>query len=98
MTPQFLFQNSLEKQIIIRYILRVLRNEKYCGDLIQKKTYTPSYLTHEKKYNRGTEELVVIRDHHEPIFSREMFDMVNSNELALIFKDGKLIIQPNPIN
>ena len=55
-------------------ILRVLRNEKYCGDLVQKKTYTPSYLTHEKRYNRGEEELVVLRDHHEPIIGRELFD------------------------
>jgi DNA invertase Pin-like site-specific DNA recombinase len=54
-------------------ILRILKNEKYCGDLVQKKTYTPDYLSHEKKYNRGEEELVVIRDHHEAIVSREMF-------------------------
>ena len=25
-------------------ILRVLKNEKYCGDLVQQKTYTASYL------------------------------------------------------
>ena len=55
-------------------ILRALRNEKYCGDLIQKKTYTPDYLSHDKKYNRGEEEFVVLRDHHEPIISRELFD------------------------
>ncbi len=55
-------------------ILRILRNEKYCGDLVQKKTFTPSYLTHEKKYNKGEEEFVVLHDHHEPIISREMFD------------------------
>ncbi len=55
-------------------ILRVLRNEKYCGDLIQKKTYTPDYLSHEKKYNRGQEEYVILRDHHEPIISREAFE------------------------
>ena len=36
-------------------ILRVLRNEKYVGDLLQKKTYTPNYLTHAKKYNHGEE-------------------------------------------
>ena len=36
-------------------ILRLLRNEKYCGDLVQKKTYTPDYLSHEKKYNTGQE-------------------------------------------
>lgn len=55
-------------------ILRALRNEKYCGDLIQKKTYTPDYLSHDKKYNRGEEEFVVLRDHHEPIISREIFE------------------------
>ena len=58
-------------------ILRVLRNEKYCGDLVQKKTYTPDFLTHEKKYNRGEDDFVIIRDHHEPIISREMFERAN---------------------
>ncbi|MEY8509686.1 recombinase family protein [Lachnospiraceae bacterium 42-17] len=58
-------------------ILRVIRNEKYCGDLVQKKTYTPDFLSHEKKYNRGQEEFVIIKDHHEPIISRELFDKAN---------------------
>ena len=47
-------------------ILRILQNEKYCGDLVQKKTFTPDYLSHEKKYNRGEEEFVIIKNHHEP--------------------------------
>ena len=55
-------------------ILRILRNEKYCGDLVQKKTYTPDYLTHEKKYNRGQEAYVVLRDHHTPIIPRATFE------------------------
>ena len=55
-------------------ILRILRNEKYCGDLVQKKTYTPDYLTHEKKYNRGQEAHVVLRDHHTPIIPRATFE------------------------
>ena len=58
-------------------ILRVIRNEKYCGDLVQKKTYTPDFLSHEKKYNRGEEEFVIIKDHHEPIISRELFEEAN---------------------
>jgi len=58
-------------------ILRVIRNEKYCGDLVQKKTITPDFLSHEKKYNRGEEEFVIIKDHHEAIISREMFDRAN---------------------
>ena len=55
-------------------ILRILKNEKYCGDLVQQKTFTPDYLTHGKKYNRGEMEFVTIRDHHEPIISREVFE------------------------
>jgi len=58
-------------------ILRVIRNEKYCGDLVQKKTYTPDFLSHEKKYNRGQEEFIIIKDHHEPVISRELFDRAN---------------------
>ena len=58
-------------------ILRVIRNEKYCGDLVQKKTFTPDFLSHEKKYNRGQEEFVILKDHHEPIISRELFDKAN---------------------
>ena len=51
-------------------VTKILKNEKYCGDLIQKKTYTPDYLTHEKKYNHGKEPLVELKDHHEPIIDR----------------------------
>lgn len=57
-------------------ILRILRNEKYCGDLVQQKTYTPDYLTHQKKRNHGEVETVTIRDHHEPIISRKWFESV----------------------
>lgn len=55
-------------------ILRILKNEKYCGDLVQQKTYTPDYLTHGKRYNHGELDLVTIRDHHKPIISREIFE------------------------
>lgn len=55
-------------------ILRVLRNEKYVGDLCQKKTFTPNYLTHDKKYNRGEEEMVYLYDHHQPIIDRELWN------------------------
>ena len=54
-------------------ILRVLKNEKYVGDLCQKKTYTPNYLTHCKKQNQGQEELIYLTDHHTPIISRTLW-------------------------
>ena len=55
-------------------LLRLLRNEKYVGDLLQKKTYTPDYLTHSKKYNKGEEEQVYLKDHHEAIIDRETWE------------------------
>lgn len=57
-------------------ILKVLRNEKYVGDLLQKKTFTPNYLSHSKKYNRGHEDMVYIQDHHEAIIDRKTWDAV----------------------
>ncbi|WP_455582890.1 recombinase family protein [Dysosmobacter sp.] len=57
-------------------VLKILKNEKYCGDLVQKKTYTPDFLSHGKKYNKGQEDFVVLRDHHEPIIDRETWDAV----------------------
>ena len=55
-------------------ILRVLRNEKYVGDLCQGKTFTPDYKTHKKKYQKDTEKRIYIKDHHEPIISRELWE------------------------
>ena len=60
------------------HVLKILKNEKYVGDLVQKKTFTTDYLTHAKKYNHGEEELVVIENHHEPIIDRDLWNMVQS--------------------
>ena len=56
-------------------ILKILKNEKYMGDLVQKKSITPDYLSHKKRPNHGEEELVILRDHHEPIVSRELWEL-----------------------
>ncbi|MCM1054364.1 MAG: recombinase family protein [Bacteroides sp.] len=58
-------------------VLRVLQNEKYCGDLVQGKTYTPDYLTHKRAVNHGESKFYIIENHHEPIISKEVFDKVN---------------------
>ena len=56
-------------------IIKILKNEKYVGDLVQKKTYTPDYLTHEKCINKGQVPQIRIANHHEPIISREIWNM-----------------------
>ena len=55
-------------------VVKILNNEKYVGDLIQKKTFTPDFLTHTKRTNKGEVPFVTIENHHEPIISREVWN------------------------
>jgi len=54
-------------------ILKILKNEKYIGDLVQQKTETPDFLTHKKVKTKNPEKLIIIKNHHEPIIDREVF-------------------------
>ena len=56
-------------------VIKILNNEKYVGDLVQKKTYTPDFLTHAKRTNKGQVPFVTIENHHEPIISREVWNI-----------------------
>lgn len=56
-------------------VIKILNNEKYVGDLVQKKTYTPDFLTHAKRTNKGQIPFVTVENHHEPIVSREVWNM-----------------------
>ena len=55
-------------------VRNILRNEKYCGDVLMQKTITIDYLTHASKINEGEAEQYYIADHHAPIVSREIWD------------------------
>ena len=69
-------------------VVRILKNEKYCGDLIQWKRVCTDYLTKKKAWNDGENPdnpLVTILDHHEPIISREVFEAAKK----LLEKRGK---------
>lgn len=55
-------------------IRNILRNEKYCGDVLMQKTITVDYLTHKTKKNEGEEDQFYIPDHHEPIIDRETWN------------------------
>ena len=55
-------------------VQNILRNEKYCGDVLMQKTITIDYLTHATKINEGEAEQYYIADHHDPIVSRDTWD------------------------
>lgn len=54
-------------------ILQILQNERECGDLLSRKTWTPSYLDHKSKKNKGDKPQYGMKEHHEGIISRDDF-------------------------
>ena len=57
-------------------ILNILKNEKYKGDAILQKYYTPDHLRKVSVRNEGIIDSYYIEDNHSPIVSREMWEQV----------------------
>ena len=54
-------------------VLQQLQNERHCGDVLARKTWTPDYLTHKSKKNRQDRNQYRQTDHHEAIINRDDF-------------------------
>lgn len=54
-------------------ILQILQNERHCGDVLARKTWTPSYLDHKSRKNKQDRNQYRKRGHHEAIISRDDF-------------------------
>ena len=52
-------------------VLGILRNEKYCGDVLCQKTMTLDVFTHKAVKNRGQKKQYFIEGHHEAIIDKE---------------------------
>ena len=61
---------------IISNIKSILTNEKYCGDALLQKTFIKDCISKQVIPNTGQLPKYLIRNHHEAIVSREMFDAV----------------------
>ena len=57
-------------------VRRILKNEKYKGDVLQGKTYTTDPITHKRVINMGEENQYYIKEHHTAIIEPELFDKV----------------------
>lgn len=55
-------------------VAAVLKNERHCGDVLSRKTYTPNYLDHKVKKNRHDRNQYKQSNHHEGIVSHEIFE------------------------
>lgn len=54
-------------------ILQILQNERHCGDILARKTWTPSYLDHLSRKNKNNQNQYRKKDNHEAIVSRDDF-------------------------
>ncbi|WP_041272533.1 recombinase family protein [Desulfitobacterium hafniense] len=54
-------------------VLQVLQNERHCGDVLSRKTWTPNYLDHKSRKNKKDRNQYRDYDHHEAIISRDNF-------------------------
>lgn len=63
----------------------IIRNEKYIGDLLQGKTFTVDPISHRRLDNLGESDKYLMKDHHEAIVSREVFDKAQE----ILAKRGK---------
>lgn len=55
----------------------VIGNERHCGDILARKTYTPNFKNHKAKKNEGKRTQYRQRDHHDAIVSREVYNAAN---------------------
>lgn len=58
-------------------VLDILRNERHCGDVLARKTFTPNFKNHKSKKNRGERQQVKKYGNHKAIVSREVFEAAN---------------------
>ncbi|MBS4860701.1 MAG: recombinase family protein [Eubacterium limosum] len=54
----------------------MLNNEKYIGQVLTQKSYTPNFLTGKKEKNQGQLAMYLVEGAHEPIIDRETFNRV----------------------
>ena len=57
----------------IAVIRGILQNEKYCGDVLQQKSFVADCISHKHVRNVGQLPMYLTQDHHEGIVSRDTF-------------------------
>ena len=57
---------------------KMLRNEKYCGELLLQKTFIADHLSKKKVKNTGQLPKYHVKNSHEPIIDRKTFDAVQT--------------------
>lgn len=69
----------------------LINNEKYVGDLKSQKYFVENPITHKTRVNRGEKDIYVVKNHHDPIISREVWEKACelTEKRKRPMKDGK---------
>lgn len=59
---------------------KMLRNEKYAGDVMLQKTFVDNLFEGKQIVNNGVLDRVLIHNHHHGIIERELFAQVNGSD------------------
>ena len=65
-------------QWTLPHIKSILRNEKYCGDVLMQKTFQQDVINRKVIKNTGQLPMYLIENHHEGIVSREKYNAVQA--------------------
>lgn len=65
-------------------IVQILRNERHCGDVLTRKTFTPNYRDHKAKRNCGQRPQSRYRNHHEGIVTRDDYNGQHTIEIVAL--------------
>ena len=63
-------------------VRKILHNPTYLGHLVQLRSTTVSYKNH-KRINKSEEDMVIIKNTHEPLVSQELWDKVREMEASV---------------
>jgi len=67
----------------------ILKNEKYVGDILAGKSFTCDPISHRRLLNMGEEDQYYMKNHHEPIISRELWESTQQILEKRAVKSGK---------
>ena len=59
-----------------RNIGQIIQSERYIGAVLIQKVFTPDYLTHEVRQNKGEVPQYFVRNHHPAIIDEDLFEKV----------------------
>lgn len=72
-------------------VVNLLKNERYCGDVLSRKTFTPNYLDHKSKKNRHDRNQYRQMDHHEAIVERGIYQEAGEQILLFNLKEPEVL-------